>query len=187
VKSFTGQWESDKIGRAVGHESGIELQLIRLLDTAPMVTSYCEQPVVVPYQIEGEAHQYYPDLLVRLKDGRNLLVELKSRLYDFAIWPNQIKFAAATRFAHEHGWGFLAATAGTMTLRDLVEWRIEDELEDHLRHRLAKGPMDWRAMTEVRKKFDASHNDIAAIIWRNQWCWQVRPYRLSASTGARTR
>lgn len=35
-----------------------------------------------------------------------------------------------------------------------------------------EGPMDWRAMAEVRNKFDASHNDFAAVIWRNQWCWR---------------
>ena len=186
VPSHTGRWKSDKVGRAVGHESGIELQLIRLLDTASVVTSYCEQPVVVPYRVDGEARRYYPDLLVRLSDGRNLLVELKPRLYDFAIWPNQTKFAAATRFAHEHGWGFLAATEGTMTLRDLAERQIDRELEDHLRRRLATGPMGWHAVTGARHRFTASHNDIAAVIWRNQWRWQVRPYRLSASTGTGT-
>jgi hypothetical protein len=46
--------------------------------------------------------------------------------------------------------------------------------------------MGWRAVTGVRHRFTASHNDIAAVIWRNQWRWQVRPYRLSASTGTGT-
>lgn len=179
VKSIVGRWASEKNGRTVGHESGVELRFMQLLDAAPMIASYCEQPVAVPYQVEGETHQYYPDLLVRFTDERNLLVEVKSSLHDFAVWPNPAKFAAATHFAHENGWGFVATASGARTLRDLVERPINRALEDHLRQALTLGTMNWRTVAEAMTRLDATHNDIAALIWHNGWCWQLRPYRLS--------
>jgi hypothetical protein len=181
VKSIVGRWASEKNGRTVGHESGVELRFMQLLDAAPMVASYCEQPVVVPYQVEGETHEYYPDLLVRFTDGRNLLVEVKATLHDFAVWPNPAKFAAATRFAHDHGWGFVATASGSRTLRDLVERPVNRALEDHLRQALTLENMNWRAVAGTMTRFDATHNDIAALIWHNGWCWRLRPYRLSTA------
>lgn len=41
--------------------------------------------------------------------------------------------------------------------------------------------MDWRAVAKLRNKFNASHDDVAAIIWRNEWCRQVGPHRPSTS------
>jgi hypothetical protein len=142
------------------------------------VRSYCEQPVVILYQVGADASSYYPDLLVTLDDGRNLLVEVKGFIDHCASWRNMAKFAAAVRFAHDNGWGFVV-TNNRVTWRELVDRRISPVTESRLRYRLTKGPMNWRDMGAFMSEHKLNHLDIAAIIWRNRWYWRPRPYLLS--------
>jgi hypothetical protein len=176
--SITGRWYSDKLGREAGYESHQELELMQLLEASPLVRSYCEQPVVIPYQVGADASSYYPDLLVTLDDGRNLLVEVKGFIDHCASWRNMAKFAAAARFAHDNGWGFVV-TNNRVTWRELVDRRISPVTESRLRYRLTKGPMNWRDIGAFMSDHELNHLDIAAIIWRNRWYWRPRPYLLS--------
>ncbi len=63
-------WESVKLGRKVAFESRDELSLIRVLDMAPQVPWFCEQPAAIGYIFAGRRRTYYPDLLLAAtKDG----------------------------------------------------------------------------------------------------------------------
>jgi hypothetical protein len=100
-----GVFESPKLGRLLQFESELELVILRQLDADPRVVEYAEQPVTIPYVIDGEAHEYTPDVIVRLDDGRAFVVEAKPEvgLGDFTNW---MKWASLARWCQRAGIGF---------------------------------------------------------------------------------
>lgn len=60
----TGKFPSWKMGRMVQWESPNELNAYRLLDANPSVKKFYEQPLVILYELDGEAHRHIPDALV---------------------------------------------------------------------------------------------------------------------------
>jgi hypothetical protein len=60
-------------------ESPLERDAAYHFEYHPQVVSYQEQPSIEYFYDEaGEQHRYYPDFEVNFKDGRKLLVEVKS-------------------------------------------------------------------------------------------------------------
>lgn len=59
-------------------ESPHELNAYRLLDCDPAVVSFQEQPLEIRYEIHGEVHRHYPDVLVHRHSG-NELWEVKTQ------------------------------------------------------------------------------------------------------------
>jgi len=47
-------------------ESIHELNAYRLLDANPAVVSFCEQPLIIRFILNGKEHRHYPDVLVNL-------------------------------------------------------------------------------------------------------------------------
>lgn len=74
----TGKFPSWKMGRMLQWESVAELNAMRLLDAAPSVRSFAEQPAVVRYTLNGESRIHYPDLLVVRDNDLKELWEVKS-------------------------------------------------------------------------------------------------------------
>lgn len=74
----TGKFPSWKMDRMLQWESVAELNAMRLLDAAPSVRSFAEQPVVIRYSLDGERRIHYPDLLVKRDDGLKEFWEVKS-------------------------------------------------------------------------------------------------------------
>lgn len=102
--SKTGAFHSEKLSRLVEYESELELVILRQLDNDPRVVSYVEQPLTIPYVIDGEPHHYTPDLAVQLDDGHALVIEAKplERLGEFRSW---MKWATLTRYCAQQGLG----------------------------------------------------------------------------------
>lgn len=100
-----GVFQSPKLGRLAQFESELELVILRQLDSDPRVVEYAEQPVTIPYVIDGEAREYTPDVIVRLDDGRAFIIEAKPEvgLGDFTNW---MKWASLARWCEEAGIGF---------------------------------------------------------------------------------
>jgi hypothetical protein len=100
-----GVFHSPKLGRLVQFESELELVILRQLDSDPRVVEYGEQPVTIPYVLDGEAREYTPDVMVRLDDGRAFIVEAKPEvgLGDFTNW---MKWASLARWCEQAGIGF---------------------------------------------------------------------------------
>lgn len=101
----SGAFPSAKLGRLVQFDSELELLMLRQFDTDPRIIDYKEQPVTIPYTVGGEAHEYTPDVIVQLDDGRAFVVEAKPLefLGDFTNW---MKWASLARWCAEHGLGF---------------------------------------------------------------------------------
>lgn len=73
----TGKFPSWKMGRMMHYESSPERNAFRLLDVCPEVRSYREQPCAVHYEMDGEKHIHYPDILVTLPASK-ILAEVKT-------------------------------------------------------------------------------------------------------------
>lgn len=75
---MTGSFPSQKNGRMVHWESHYELSTFRLLEVSYLVKSYTEQPAMIRYNDDdGVSHLHYPDILVELRNGAKVFIEVK--------------------------------------------------------------------------------------------------------------
>ena len=115
------------------YRSGIELRMMKYLDSHPSVTTWSSEEVKIPYlsPLDGKVHRYFVDFKVttKLKDGtlQTRLIETKwstatvepkvpkrrTRRYlnEMKNWRvNQAKWAQAEKYCEEHGWEWLIMT-----------------------------------------------------------------------------
>lgn len=79
-KRFRGKFPSVKLKRSVHWESLIERDALLHFDHHPLVISYQEQPSKeFYYNDEGQQRVCYPDFLLKLAGGDELLVEVKPK------------------------------------------------------------------------------------------------------------
>jgi hypothetical protein len=115
---LSGRYPSIKLKRMVAFESMIERDLICLLDYAPAVTYFEEQPLTIVYEVDGKTRRYTPDFCVAEGDCR-YLIECKSAAYvDDQV--NQPKFAAAQCWCAENGYEFLVVSDETLKASGLM-------------------------------------------------------------------
>ncbi len=179
-RSNPGGWWSQRLGREIGYDSEAELHIIQVLDLCDdLISSYCEQPITLSYTLYGERHDYHPDLLADISDGRRLLIEVKSRLDDFGLYENVVKFEAARQFCQQLGWGFVATTDRMQTPDDLAGRHVDNHIEELLANHLTAGPTDWRQLYPLAREHNILYVDIATLALRNDWYWHTKPFRLS--------
>jgi TnsA endonuclease N terminal len=78
-KRIRAKFPSGKLNRMVHCESPLERDAVYHFEYHPEVVSYQEQPSIEFYYDEaGKQHRYYPDFQINFKDGRTLLIEVKS-------------------------------------------------------------------------------------------------------------
>lgn len=174
-----GTWWSEKLQRDVAYDSTLELRVIKVLDACPLIAWYQEQPFALPYTVDGRGHTYYPDLVVALADGRVVLVEIKP-LPEMALLVSQAKFAAARRFAHDRGWGWIA-TDGARTMADLAAVPVDDGVRQALSRELDRSrTLSWPDVVRLRLSVPGlTHRALGALVLREGWEWRRAPYRLS--------
>lgn len=73
----TGKYPSFKKKRMAYWETSIERDAFRRLDADASVLSFQEQPAKIEYEIDGQRHIHYPDILVRYRSRKDF-VEVKS-------------------------------------------------------------------------------------------------------------
>lgn len=75
---MTGKFPSFKCGRMMHWESKYELAAFHILETCSLVKSYAEQPALLRYNDKDRvARLHYPDILVELKNGSSIFIEVK--------------------------------------------------------------------------------------------------------------
>ena len=173
-----GSFFSKKLSRTVYFESLLEEAALMTAEKSPLVTSYQEQPCAISYpSIDGDPGIYIPDLLITLADGRTLLIEVKP-LWQMAVTDNRIKSAAAQRFAHEHGWGWITVADAGRTYHDLLHRPINPPAHQALTTALAAGPIDWPRMQQLRQHAAIAALDVAAYAAQHNVALSLTPYRL---------
>jgi len=96
------------MGRMIAFESLIERDYLYLLDYAPEVKWFEEQPLTIPYAYDKRLHHYTPDFHL-IEAGQDVLVECKPEVF-VVTEENQQKFRIAHTWCAERGWKFRVVT-----------------------------------------------------------------------------
>jgi hypothetical protein len=143
--NVVGHFPSLKLGRMVSYESLIERDLIYLLEFAPDVQWFTEQPLTIPYQHQGKDRGYTPDFHV-VRGALNTLVECKPQ-GRVALAENQRKFVAAQAWCANQGWTFQVITDAQLRrgyrlpnvklLHQFARYEISREMKQRIQEALA--------------------------------------------------
>ena len=123
----TGKYPSWKMQRQVHWESHNELNAFRLLDANPLVLRFHEQPFEILYEIDGEQHRHFPDVLVETRDGKEVW-EIKS--LQWAVTDkNRSRAALMVAELPRHGFQYRPVVAEDLrkeprlaTVSTLLQW-----------------------------------------------------------------
>jgi hypothetical protein len=146
----SGVFRSDKLDRLVQFDSELELVMLRDFDTDMRVVDYREQPLTIPYAVGGEAHEYTPDVVVRLADGRAFVVEAKPLefLGDFTNW---MKWASLASWCEQRGVGFWVGSP-QRSLVEHVRTQPDPEKHEFVREEINAGAVtddDYKALERL--------------------------------------
>ncbi len=169
----------DKVHREVLADSRFEQRFLRILNASSLIETFQEQPLCIGYQHKGRDRSYYPDLILKLADGRVILVEVK-RVAELAYAKNQAKFAAARTYAHQRGWGWLVWTAAA-SIPELLSRTIAPDFQNRLTALVQSGNATWYTIRELEKE-GLHFLDLVSLTLRNQWRWERTPFRLSPAS-----
>ena len=120
----------------IEYGSDLERVVLRHLDADPRIHSLQEQGLRLPYVIDEQPHDYYPDAVVRLDDGRVFVMEIKppEHLGEYDQW---LKWASAARFCGNYGYGLYIGSPARSIIdhyrlapdpdnRDFIAWLLQD-------------------------------------------------------------
>lgn len=177
-----GSFYSHKLNRLVVYESNLEKKFYRLLDLSEDVAFYQEQPLKIPYQIQGENLLYYPDVLLVLKDGRGIVVEIKP-IFKMGLKINLIKWTALKKFCNDRGLGLLV-TDGRYAIQQIQKHSIDPDFANALLDRLKLGSIGWSEYKKIKERYSPSRNDFIAVVLNNKLIWKLSPFYLSYETSS---
>ena len=172
---------SQKNGRPVHFESGLEEEFFRRIEKWPNVINYCEQPLWI--EVPKLGHKYCPDCLVTFQDDTQVIIEIKP-LWLMVQQTVQFKWSALGDFANAQGVGRLM-TDGRRTLSDIEKHIPPDDYCSAVLEELRNGPMWWAQYENLKEDFKPSGIDLAALILRENLVWSLNPFRLSDSYDGR--
>ena len=118
----------------VVYRSSWERKTFAFLDTNPKVKKWASEEIWIPYKgPDGKPHRYFPDIMIQLASGKQLLVEInpqaqtkppkvamkakRPRRYLKEMktyWVNQAKWTAAFQWAEKQGVDFMVWTEKTL-------------------------------------------------------------------------
>ena len=121
---------SEKLQRQVMCESIAERTVLTALERHPLVTSYTEQPLAIPYQFRGQRKLYYPDIFAQIGSVR-IVIEVKG-FNSLAAYTTLIKGRAAINHLSGHGIGYALSDYKGVGLRHILRTQIDAEIEETL-------------------------------------------------------
>ena len=89
------------------YRSSYELKFYSWCDKNPDIVQWAVEPFFISYisPKDGQPHRYFPDVMIKFKDGKRYLIEIKpSLLVEDAVV--QAKAKAAINFCNENGMEF---------------------------------------------------------------------------------
>jgi TnsA endonuclease N terminal len=130
-----GKFKPKNPGKYIGNPTEIiyrstwELHMMQFFDTNEEITGWGSEELAIPYRspLDGRVHRYFPDMIVKKRDGDIILVEIKpyaqtqkpevpakktkAFLNEAATYViNQAKWEAADQFCRSRGWKFQIMT-----------------------------------------------------------------------------
>jgi hypothetical protein len=167
-----------KLDREVFYESGVERQFLSMLDRAPDVKSFVEQPCAIQYDFEGPK-TYHPDVLVEFVDGRLMLVEVKDIMH-LVDSKNLTKYDSARSYAHSQGWGWAVCTNGNPSLTALRNRSVEPHVVQAFKEQLRLGPIKAESLRALRNETPFQYLDLLAMTLQHGWAMEHHPFCLTA-------
>lgn len=116
------------------YRSGWELSVMLWCDKQVSVIAWCSEDIVIPYlcPTDNKIHQYFVDFLIKFKNGKIALIEVKPKCQVeppvlktkkpgirykkkvFTHIKNKAKWTAAEQYATNKGWEFKVWTEATL-------------------------------------------------------------------------
>jgi hypothetical protein len=158
--------DSPLLGRRVNCESETERRFFSQLDLSEKSSWYVEQPFSVAYtDRNGKQRNYWPDALIRLDDGRWLLVEVKP-LFFFLGENDQRKWSAAAKRCSSRGIGFLVVDPSLdLTLAEVAQLSVPSSLNDAMKSfDQSSSPIPWHSSRGVASRSGATFLQFAAWV-----------------------
>lgn len=147
---------SPKVGRMVHCESRNEANCCWMLDAAPNVLWYTEQPCRIHYVLDGKKHTHVPDFMVRYsnRSRRSALWEVKSEA-EVALPEYQKRTKFLVRALPDYGFSYIVAPAEVLAhepnlsnLKELAKHGVETSTSTELAWALSvirrRGGIRWK-------------------------------------------
>ena len=145
-KTYSGKYKIKKPAKYDGNAETVtyrsmwERACFAWCERNPDVVKWSSEEIIIPYYDAGQKKQrrYFMDLRITLKDGTELLVEIKPDkqtrppkkgknktryLEESMIFvTNQCKWQAADAYAKKRGWRFVVWTEHTLKKMGILKW-----------------------------------------------------------------
>lgn len=153
---------SDKLGRIVMCESGMEARVFTWLERSEEVFWYQEQPIAFPYTAEGQEKLYYPDAVAWDREGRILVIEVKP-IFNMFRQRTVEKGLAAIEHLQPRGIGYLLVDSSGRTLAELAGHPYDRAIAEKLEALFSKGAVPFRVARDLLSR-PSGQFDFAAFI-----------------------
>jgi hypothetical protein len=111
----TGTYSSLKNNTLMAYDSSYELKAMEIFENDPTINSYGRCKIGIPYLLNGDIHQYFPDFIVNYIAGQKM-IEVKPA--KFVNSPkNLAKFAAAREYCGQNNIEFEVWTKKDLNLK----------------------------------------------------------------------
>jgi hypothetical protein len=172
---------SDKLGRKVQCQAGEEPAFYALLDRLDTVAWYQEQPLRIPYRLDGAPRNYYPDVLIGMADGRGVVTEIKPN-FRFGVLSNLLKWVALWEYCIRCGYGMFVGDR-RHSIQQVMARPIPVALEQAFLQALAVAPLDWPACKDLLRQHGATSTVLIPLVLRNGLSLRQQPFRLGRELG----
>lgn len=172
----SGVYYSEKCGREIQYESGIELNFIKQLEQRKDVVFYWEQPVQIRFRRQRRRQIYTPDFGIYLKSGEFIITEVKDLpgMLDYRV---QLKTEALMDFCSKRGFGLLL-TDGRYSVDKLLKTKINRKFERKILAALNDNILRKRECKEIMEYCNATQNELLKTIIRHNLKFKPFPFKL---------
>lgn len=177
----SGLFTSEKCGRDIQYESGIELEFVKSLEADKRVRFYWDQPVRIGFWHGRRKLNYTPDFGIYLATGEFVIAEVKDLpgMLDHRV---QAKAEALMEFCSGHGFGMLL-TDGRRSPGSLQKGKVNRKLEKELLAALDVNALRKQQCREIMQRCGAVPAELYKAIIRHNL--KFRPFPMKLQRGNR--
>lgn len=172
----SGVFFSEKCGREIQYESGLELNFIKQLEQLSNVLFYYEQPVQINYWRGRKKQTYTPDFGLYLNTKEFVLVEIKDlpSMLDDRV---QMKAEGLMGFCAKRGFGLLLYD-GRYSFDKLLKLKNNRRLEKEILSALANNVLRGKQYKEIVRKCNSTQNELLKVIIKHNLKFKPFPFKL---------
>lgn len=180
-KFISGRIYSEKCGRDIQYESGIEKAFINYLESFPKVLKFSEQPITLNYEKAGVKRIYTPDFIVFLEDKTGFFVEVKD-LTGMCDARVQRRLEVLIEYSKKYGFGVLL-TDCNMGISKLLDYPIDPDFENDLKVRLMENggrTVFFNEFKAIQNNYNGKWMELLAMVLKNNWALYPFPFKLNS-------